>query len=477
MTTYGQFGVLDNSFGVGGVVTTDFGKDEYGSSVAIQDDGKIIVCGQIYDYPFSPIAMARYNTDGTLDNSFGIGGKVTTSGFSGNKEAYGFSIALQSDGKIVVLGERAIVRYQVDGKLDTTFGDKGKINHGSGNCIKIQPDGKLIVGGQAGYPPNDDFGLWRYNTNGSIDSTFSSDGWARVDFTSSDTPISLSLQHDGKIIIAGYCYTPTIDFALARLNNDGTLDQSFGDSGKVITEVGNYGDRGYAVALQSDGKIVLAGTSLSPGTSYDFALVRYHSDGSLDSTFDFDGKAITAIGTSDDFANAVTIQNDNKIVLTGTSVGKFALARYQTNGALDSTFGSNGTLTTNVGTIEDGAAAVAIQRDGKIVVAGFSYNTDRNSDFAVLRFTSGMVGVQHNTVLSELNIYPNPSSGIFNLVLTGQPTDMKVCVYDVLGNCVWQENYQNESAFKIDLSKEAKGIYFAETIIDNKRSMNKIVFH
>jgi uncharacterized delta-60 repeat protein len=233
-----------------------------------------------------------------------------------------------------------------------------------------------------------DFTLVRYNTNGTLDTTFDSDGKVTTAIGSgTDVAYSVALQSDGKIVVAGYSNNGSnFDFALVRYNTDGSLDTSFDSDGKVTTEVGSGNDGGESVAIQSDGKIVVAGYSYI-GSNNDFALARYNTDGTLDTSFDSDGKVTTAIGVSVNYAKSVAIQSDGKIVAAGYNTGSnndLALARYNTDGTLDTSFDSDGKVTTAIGS-NDRAYSVAIQSDGKIVAAGNS-NNGSNEDFALVRY-------------------------------------------------------------------------------------------
>ena len=307
-------GDLDPSFGDGGKVITDFsGNSDFGNAMDIQPDGKIVVAGNsIGDNSFaaSDFALARYNPNGSLDTSFGVGGKVITD-----------------------FGEDEIP-----------------------NSIAVQPDGKIVAAGviTGKGAASIDFLIVRYNPDGSLDTTFGEAGRVRTDFSSSrDTLIAAALQSDGKIVAVGVTSsdfsTTSPDYALARYNSDGSLDTTFDKDGKVTTDSGNQSlDSAMAVAIDSNGKIVVAGeSSNSNGTlAIDFSLARYNSDGSLDATFGTGGKVTTDFGTPQDRANDVSIQPDGKIIAAGNTredlpIGaNFALARYLTNGALDPSFGS-----------------------------------------------------------------------------------------------------------------------------------------
>jgi uncharacterized delta-60 repeat protein len=362
LARYNSDGSLDPSFGVDGQVSTDFNNDDdFGADVAVQPDGKILMTGQTFvlhsGYLFG---LARYNRDGTLDPTFDTDGKVTT-GF-GFGEDYGGEIALQPDGKIIVAGSSeqgghwdfALARYNSDGSLDATFDADGKVltdftgRRDFGAAVVLQPDGKIVVAGRSESGNNVDFALARYNSDGSLDQSFDVDGTVISDFAKGDFGYDVVLQPDGKIILAGAILIHDGgDFALVRYNSDGSLDTSFDSDGIVTTDLSPE-DTPHEVLLQPDGKMILAGASLSTNASapidgiikggggdsgHDFALARYNSDGSLDVTFDSDGIIETDFSNGDDAGQAAALQPDGKIILGGYSHNgldyDFALARYQ----------------------------------------------------------------------------------------------------------------------------------------------------
>jgi uncharacterized delta-60 repeat protein len=396
-------GDLDTSFSSDGKVTTAIGSGaDQANSVVVQSDGKIVAAG----YSTGVFAVVRYNIDGSLDTTFDTDGKVTT--VIGSFDS-AYSVVLQSDGKIVAAGysdngskyDFAVVRYNTNGSLDTTFDTDGKVTTAVGSrtdaaySVVLQSDGKIVVAGYSDNGTNDDFAVVRYNTNGSLDTSFSSDGKVTTAIGSSaDRAYSVVLQSDGKIVAAGYSYNGSNeDFAVVRYNTDGSLDTTFSSDGKETTAVGSGTDAAYSVVLQSDGKIVAAGFS-DNGTNDDFAVVRYNTNGSLDTTFDTDGKVTTAIGSRPDLANSVVLQSDGKIVAAGSSYNgsnyDIAVVRYNTNGSLDTTFDTDGKVTTAIGSGEDRALSVVLQSDGKIVAAGYSYNGSNNNDFAVVRYSNAI---------------------------------------------------------------------------------------
>ena len=378
-----QAGDLDNTFGVGGKVLTDIsGENDEGQDVALQPDGKIVVAG------FSPIvagaglvqfAVARYLPDGSLDPGFGNGGVVLTS--FGSINALAQTVALQADGGIIAAGYTidnetgtggfALARYLPDGTLDTTFSGDGKLalNVGFGQVNDI------VVQPDAKIVAIGTGGLARFQADGTLDATFGSGGLVSVDFDQ----FVAALQSDGKIVTAG-SFTDVDPFqrgfALARFLPDGSLDTTFGTAGRVDTDVGDEGAIS-ALMLQPDGKIVAAGTSLSPGAN--FTLARYLSDGTLDTTFGGDGLVTTDFGVGVvSWAFGVGLQVDGKIVAAGLG----GLARYLPDGTLDTTFGGDGIV------IDFGGSDLVIQPDGRLVVGGFFSTTGNEGgfDFALARY-------------------------------------------------------------------------------------------
>jgi uncharacterized delta-60 repeat protein len=415
-------GDLDSTFSGNGKVTTRFkgGANTVGG-VAIQPDGKIVVAGGLNPAPAhmgvdAKFALARYNADGTLDTSFGGDGKVTTN--LTRTVDLAEAVVIQPDGKIVVVGEAglrggrfAVVRYKRNGRLDTTFSADGKkvIDFTRGRDlaygVALQSNGKIVaVGGAAVFTDRGRFALARYNTHGRLDKSFGGDGKVTTNFTSrADSAYGVAIQADGKIAAAGgaavFTFTEQSSFALARYDADGTLDSAFDTDGKVTTDFGSIQERATGVAIQGDGKIVAAGMSgqtgaPNPSTDSKFTLARYNTDGTLDASFDGDGLVTTNFTDNADGADAVAIQADGKIVATGHAAQlRFALARYEAGGTLDPAFSGDGKVTTQLGSGgRQSARGVAIQADGKIVAAGDVGGNclfRENCKFAVARYLGG----------------------------------------------------------------------------------------
>lgn len=352
LVRYNQDGSPDTTFDTDGIVTTpvSMGTDDRAYALSIQDDGKIVAAG----YSVSLIdgtddfCLVRYNTDGSLDTTFDTDGIVTTPVGSGTVDVAS-ALAIQSDGKIVAAGRSlilptwysALVRYNTDGSLDTSFGGNGIVttqgvlpsSRFHALCMQIiGEDEKIVAAGYAFIDGSNDFSLVRYDMDGSLDLTFDLDGIVTTPVgIDNDRANALCVQGDGKIVAAGYSLIDgTYDFSLVRYDTNGLPDPTFGTEGIITTPVVSGNDSSaYALSIQSDGKIVAAGYSFS-GADNDFALIRYNPDGSLDDTFDGDGKVTTPVGTdTEDFAYALSIQDDGGIMAAGTSNNNFALVRYR----------------------------------------------------------------------------------------------------------------------------------------------------
>ena len=411
------------AFGNGGKVTTPIGSGtDTGSAVAVQSDGKIVVAGSSFNGSNDDFAVVRFNTDGSLDTGFGLGGKVTTSIGLSNDE--GKALVLQSDGKIVVAGESkigtyldfAVVRFNTNGSLDTSFGTGGKVttsigsSDDRGNAVALQSDGKIVVVGSSKNPDGSiDFAVVRYNASGSLDTSFGpagvfgAGGLVTTSITGRDSGTAVALQSNGKIVVGGSSFLDTglgqpfkSAVKVVRYNTNGSLDNSFGTGGIAspipILADGNIAteDTCNALALQIDGKVVVAGFIGIGSTSRFFGVKRLNTDGNLDTNFGTGGRVNTSISSSKiDGANALVLQSDGKIVVAGYTYNlpnnNIAVVRYTPNGSLDTGFGNVGKVTTSIGLDSSVGNAVALQSDGKIVVAGTSSNGS-NTDFAVVRY-------------------------------------------------------------------------------------------
>jgi len=428
---------LDPTFGNGGKVVTSFaGGLDTAQSVAVQTDGKLVVAGS----SGSDFALTRYNLDGSLDTSFGTGGRVHTD-FPVGQGGLANAMILQLDGKIVLAGLAndpgtnnsvfALARYNTDGSLDASFGTGGRVttmfsgSNAQARAMARQSDGKLVVAGVSTDTTtnNSVFALARYNTNGSLDTTFDGDGLVTTDFAgvTFETANAVAVQADGRIVAAGL---GSSSFAVARYLTNGSLDPSFDGDGKLTTAFGGSFEEARAIAIQVDGKIIVAGeTALSVAAEINFAIARYNTDGSLDNTFDGDGKVTTDFGLVDG-ARAIVIQPDGRIVAAGTAGtiaggSFFAVARYNTNGSLDGSFDGDGKALTDFsgGRFSLGALGVALQADGRIVAVGDA-NISGQRDFGVARYnTNGSLDVTFGAAGKVITDFPLNDEGITGLVI------------------------------------------------------------
>jgi uncharacterized delta-60 repeat protein len=304
------------------------------ADLILQPDGKIVLAGTVGIDTLIRIALVRYNPDGTYDTSFDGDGAVKTTVLGMCRAA---AAVVQPDGKIVITGfaiqpsnstyHIVLARYNTDGSLDTSFDGDGVVTipisgQGSGTAVAVQADGKILMGGSSGSPNR--FTLARFNTDGSADPTFGG-GIVNTQLSTSSGISSIALMPDGSIIAAGSANGSNSDFAVARYNPDGLLDTTFDSDGIVITPVGTGNDFLAGIAIQADGKLVAAGHAFN-GTRNDMALVRYNTDGSLDSSYGAGGKAVIAL-FSDTTISSLSLDAAGKAVVVGTSGASMLAAR------------------------------------------------------------------------------------------------------------------------------------------------------
>ncbi len=467
---YGQAapGSLDPSFGNGGVFSfpvvsyPSTGVDFVSANaIAIQADGKIVVAGSGYNGANEGFGLARFNVDGSPDLTFGLNGKIVT--IFPNGKAFADAVIIQPDGKIVAAGGNdlyysgtgvepenyyvLLARYNADGLLDTTFGLGGKImtdlrsvTYGAAD-IALQADGKIVTVGRLFHQYGTDFVLVRYNSDGSLDNSFGLTGKITTRFSDNSGAVGVAIQSDGRIVAVGYSWDDgpphprNFRFAVARYSADGSLDMSFDGDGRAATAINSIEGRvagATTVAIQPDGKIVAGGYSYD-GLFTNSTLVRYETKGGVDPTFGTDGIAVTAFSQdSDSYTTDVSIQTDGRIVVAGWSnnvsfgyaaPSGFGLARYNTEGSLDPTFGAGGKILTsfspgNWGSYE---AATAIQSDGKIVLAGYIgphsalFRYVGRSEFASI---SGRVTSPNGSGLRNAAVSLTDGQGVIRTVIT-----------------------------------------------------------
>ena len=398
--------LIDTSFGTGGKTTTTFSGNAVPNKVLTQTNGKFLVAGYRWNASGNrDWVVARYNVDGNIDVSFD-GDGILLRDF-GNHDVI-FALANQDDNKIIVGGYSTpgftwtLSRYNTDGSQDITFGSGGTVTYIQGLIMDLvlQPDGKIIaVGYFVGFSGgHDDVAIVRYNSDGSLDPTFGGgDGIVITPIgPTNDRGGAVALQPDGEIVVLGSFDAGGHDEVfLARYNDDGSMDNTFGIDGKTITHFG--GSNGaYDVALDSDNNIIITGVVLIGGARDTF-VARYNTNGVLDASFDDDGKVVHSFSSGNDWANSLVLQPNGKIIVAGTNdVGgsvwqDFMFARFNIDGSLDTTFGTNGLFTTPIGSGYDEIRSTLLQPDGKIIAVGNTHNGSYN-DWVIARFSDEEAG-------------------------------------------------------------------------------------
>jgi uncharacterized delta-60 repeat protein len=407
-------GDLDPSFDGDGKVVIDVGGRDSASDVALQGDGKVVLAGsRVVGFEPPEAAVARLNPNGTLDAGFDADGRTVVS-FGGGGAVEPPRVAVQPDGKLVLASASnlavgrsfALARLNSDGTIDTSFGGSGKVLTDVGDVagarsLLVQPDGKIVA---AGYSralgptfetrfsaiTHSEFALARYNADGSLDASFGGDGLVETSFGSDQhaQAFCVALAPDGRLVAVGFAFPIASGqiqsrLAIARYQPDGSLDPSFDGDGTLVREF-TGGAQARAIALQRDGKIVVGGLA-NPGPGGNtFAAVRFETSGALDAGFGQQGVASsrTVTATTD-----VALDPRGRIVIAGGALtgdsSDFGVARFTADGELDRRFGGDGEVTTDVAG-DDRTTGIAVQPDGKIVVGGWTGTTQ--SDFAVTRY-------------------------------------------------------------------------------------------
>jgi uncharacterized delta-60 repeat protein len=440
-------GALDHSFSSDGKRTFAFANGlgaDAATATAIQHDGKIVLAGYSDQGGGSTghdFAVIRLNPNGSLDQTFSGDGRRTIAIGAGVNSDDAFAMKIQHDGRIILAGRSdqgpskhndfAVVRLKSNGGTDTSFSGDGRRTLGFGNGARddeayglaIQRDGKIVLGGESdqGTPTGYQMALARLNPNGSLDHTFSGDGRRLLGFRNGagfDDAAAVAVQRDGRIVTCGESRqgpTNGDEFALARFKPNGNLDQTFSDDGRRTLSVaaGNGGDVCLGMALQGDGKIVGAGYAFQSSTPQ-FAVVRLKPSGDVDHGFSGDGRRIIGLGDGG-YGRAVALQGNGDIVVAGdthraASGTDFALVRVTPNGDVDHTFSGDGRVVTAFGNGSgyDSAQGIAIQANGRIVVAGQSHQPLTSIDFGVARFLGPPQSVDSRPLLENLGIEFGP---------------------------------------------------------------------
>ena len=461
---YAQDGTLDPSFGGGdGYVLTDFsGGADQSYAVIQQSDGKIVASG-FSDYGELQI-ISRYLPDGSIDTSFGTDGKVVNDFDNEPNFIFYSSLLQQTDQKLITVATNRLAnstqdfflaRYLENGDLDTSFGINGTVMTDYGEDVlsaaSLLSDGKIIAGGWSQIGNSRYVLMAKYLPNGDLDTSFGVDGIVATYIHESPTIVfPFVMQPDGKILIAFRGTAGILTFH--RYLANGTLDSTFGINGVVETNIAAnllYG----SIAMKENGSLVAA-MRLGPTN---IVLAQFLSDGSLDTTFGFDGT--TTINIPIVVPVTILLDQEENIILSGNNfgfeVGSYYIVRYDANGVIDNSFGSNG-----VTELGFESAAIALQNDGRILVSGSTYWYSGPVDLIVLRFRNGVLG-SSDTEQGNFTVYPNPSQAVFTIKNDAFLGPVSYQITDATGKVIQTGNIEGTET-KIDLSGASNGLYFVQ---------------
>lgn len=497
---HSQAGNLDTSFGNDGKIITEFEQidaEVYG--MAIQSDGKIILSGTGISDSDQDIIVVRYLSNGVIDSDFAIDGKFRMSISDFRDICY--DVAVDSFGSILLTGftfnenfeaKGFVVKLNTNGKIDSTFAQNGvwlsqePDTREDFRKILIQADGKLIIAGKTSINGQSVTStVIRLNSEGTLDENFGQNGIAKMSVPDNYNPRFAKLNSDNEIIAGGFLLGNSTNVIITKFTQQGEIDLSFGNDGIMIDD-SSMDEFGNNIAIQSDDKILVAiGATTTSGR--DFGLARFNNNGSVDSSFGINGKIYTDFSQSSNTSHSVAIQDDGKIVLSGflgtTPNHDYAIARYDTLGNLDISFGDGGKVITNFG-LDDLAFISSIQPDGKLLCAGNSKETNGSSFFSMARFLTrtGTSSYSLPTIVNSINVFPNPSNGNFDLGFN--LTDSGVGSIDILnlsGELIYEvvrNRYftKGENTIRIDLKNNlSTGLYVLSIQTDRGVANHKFV--
>lgn len=498
---------LDQDFNAVGYNTTDLivNGDDYAECLTIQDDGKILVGGY-------GLRIARYNTDGTLDTSFNTMGY--TSPFGNNVSLnYIKQIIITPTNKILAIGAIYttkwyiyLAQYNSNGSLDTTFGTSGRRNIDVGPSITMTvgnaiytSDNKILITTNS-YLSEGDFNIVKTNKFGDLETIFGTNGIVTLDGLSNDGGSKIALRSDGKILLSGISngnpsngtYRQHIQMLI---NPDGTLENSFGTNGKVFT---NFDQNNTQLIkdtflLNDDSILVTGSIVINNATTYDGFITKFNSNGTLDTFFGQSGLSQVAFTNDDgsqpmtDMINKIVLQNDGKIVIAGFTNGfninnKFCLARLNSDGVIDTTFGTNGKMMIPIYGYDEVINDVKIQSDGKIVVSGLTKMVGFDRSYIVARLTpnSTILSTSELTPLNSVRLYPNPAQDQINI--SGLNTlftsdKLNATLLSIDGKELKSVQFSTNDSLEISLIDVSSGIYIVKISDGNNELVRKFIKH
>ncbi|MEP6467554.1 MAG: T9SS type A sorting domain-containing protein, partial [Parafilimonas sp.] len=504
-----QPGTLDKSFGnAGKVISQNYTGAAYAS--LIQPDGKIVIGGSGTYYKNNVLTggslLARYNTDGTLDASFADSGRgIYILGDTGIYIPTIKAIALQPDGKIVALGNFAeqngvfgsvsLMRFNADGSADKSFGIGGlaisqisiwQVDYAMDAALL--PDGRIVVVGDSYkdfYSFENSF-IACYTPDGKFDRSFGDTGIINISPDIGGKLNSVVITSNGKIVTGGFGPGYEIVF---RYNIDGTPDSSFGENGLGKMFFENSDNPSFNdIALDKEGRIITGGSNiLSKGRA--ITVGRFTEDGKTDYSFSDDGYTYTQYSKGDAYCNTVAVQEDGKIIAGGfhsvNEIGTFTVIRYMTDGSVDSSFGDNG-IDTTFFYGDDIGNSVNIQKDGKIILAGYSqvpapeynrvdiarYNSDLTQKQIIINKIKHYISTHNNantvTLNKNINLYPNPANNIVTINNLDAKTNYGLSIINNKGNVVATKQVSNLSLYQFNIQNVSSGVYYVNVVANNK---------
>lgn len=474
---HAQDGRLDSSFANKGLsVLKSIGdRSDFPATMFITSEGKNVQVASAATDSNTHYVLVRRDEDGSPDKKFGIGG-VAMADVDG-RDGNAFSAVELADGKYMLVGnslkknfskyDLILMRFNYNGTVDSSFGDNGNVAYSIGDdysndyptALLLQPDGKLVATGYTSISGQYVFFAARFLPDGTPDKSFGAKGRKLIPL---ETNLLFShngaLQADGKILIVGEIQRADyeFDFTTIRLNSDGSLDKTFGRDGKVVTDFGGNNDFAYGIALQHDGKILVAGY-YNAGAKANAGIIRYNTDGSVDKSFGVNGKTYAELSDASLNCFSLAIQPDHKIVagctawyLSGTK-SDYALYRFMENGKPDNSFGYKGSVITALTGGFDAINTVRTNAKGKILVAGSSQNKAGISKLSEARYLTAYQNV--NTVSSDnitINntsdpafiVYPNPAKDYLNLKTSWKANEqVTVSIYNAEGKILLSNKY------------------------------------
>lgn len=456
-------GSFDPTFGTDGISITPIGTaNAFGRAVVIQPDGKAVIACVANNGTDTDFVIARFTTDGNPDASLDDDGIVLTD--FGGRTDIAEAIALDNLDRIIVAGSVdsgdgfgfGVARYLSDGTLDQSFGDQGLVTRKTGTtgfckAVAIQQDNKIVLGGYVFNPVSltNEYALMRFSTDGTRDSTFHHDGIVMTNMgIGAGIADAMLIQPDGKIVLAGQALNENTfrwEIAIARYNTDGSPDQTWDDDGIVFSGSLNADFTIKTIALQEDRKVIVGGYFGTAQSNNLFAIARYHPDGRLDETFGTEGIVLDSYGDQNNQINTIIIQPDGQILIAGSSLqgskDMFAIARLDPDGSFDDTFGEGGVVRPVIDR-NDGINSMALQQDGKLIVAGESFNGQRFS-IAMGRIETGLMTSAEEPVTSNIraSVFPNPvSDGLHITYRLPKPAFVRFVLCDQAGRIVFEES-------------------------------------